>query len=66
MSLEQASLGPPKRLSGFLSDLGDGENGFSGTPVHNGEATLQEYLQSRRDQADELKRKPGFVPQTVF
>ena len=66
MRLEQASLDPPKGLATFLADLGDGENGFSGTPVHNGEARLQEYLQRCCDQTDESKLEPGLVPQTVF
>lgn len=66
MKLEKASLDPPKGLAEFLADLADGENGFSGTVVHNGEATLQEYLQSCCDQTDETKLKPGLVPQTVF
>ena len=66
MRLENASLNPPQGLSEFLADLGDGENGFSGTPVHNGEASLQEYLQTCCDGTDESKLKPGLVPQTVF
>ena len=66
MRLEQASLAPPKGLAGFLADLGDGENGFSGTPVHNGEVTLQEYLQRCCDQTDDSKLEPGLVPQTIF
>jgi predicted acetyltransferase len=66
MRLEQASLDSPKGLPEFLADLADGENGFSGTPVHNGESTLQEYLQRCCDQTDDSKLEPGLVPQTVF
>lgn len=66
MRLTQASLDAPKGLAEFLAELGDGENGFSGTPVHNGETPLQEYLQLCCDQTDESKLKPGLVPQTVF
>jgi predicted acetyltransferase len=66
MRLERASLAPPKGLQDFLVDLGDGENGFGGTPVYNGELSLQEYLQICCDMTDESNLKPGLVPQTVF
>lgn len=66
MRLEKASLEPPQGLKAFLVDLGEGENGFAGTPVHKGEASLQEYLQTCCDMMDESKLKPGRVPQTVF
>ena len=66
MRLEAASLDPPKGLAEFLFDLGEGENGFSGTPVHNGKASLQEYLKTCLDETDEAKLKPGRVPQSVF
>lgn len=66
MKLEEASLSSPNGLSEFLTVLGEGENGFSGTPVHNGEVTLDEYLQSCCDGKDESKLQPGLVPQTVF
>jgi len=66
MRLEKASLTPPKGLQDFLVDLGDGENGFSGTPVHNRDVSLQEYLQICCDMPDESKLKPGLVPQTIF
>lgn len=57
---------PPEGLSDFLTVLGAGENGFSGTPVHNGQVTLDEYLDSCCNGKDESKLKPGLVPQTVF
>ena len=66
MRLERASLAPPKGLQDFLVDLGDGENGFGGTPVHNGELSLQEYLRICCDMTDESNLKPGLVSQTVF
>ena len=66
MRLEEASLNPPQGLGEFLNDLGAGENGFSGTPVHNGEVSLQDYLQSCCDGRDRSKLKPGLVPQTIF
>jgi len=66
MRLEEASLDPPEGLLAFLVDLGAGMNGFMGTPVHNGEVSLQEYLQTCCDGSDELKQKPGLVPQTDF
>jgi predicted acetyltransferase len=64
--IEAASLTPPRGLSDLLADLGDGENGFMGTPVHTGEATQEEYLQRCCDMPDPAKLKPGLVPQTVF
>lgn len=66
IKLEAASLVPPKELEELLNDLGDGENGFTGTPVHNGKMSLHEYLQNCCDMTDASKVKPGFVPQTVF
>jgi predicted acetyltransferase len=66
MKLEEATLSPPDGLSDFISVLGEGENGFSGTSVHNGQITLDEYLQSCCDGKDESKVQPGLVPQTVF
>ena len=66
MKLVEASLNPSKGLNDFLFDLGDGENGFSGTPINHGEVSLHEYLQSCVDGTDELKLKPGLVPQTIF
>ncbi len=66
MKLEEASLNPPNGLSEFLAVLGEGENGFSGTPVHNGQVSLDEYLQSCCDGKDESKLKPGLIPQTTF
>ena len=66
MRLEKASLNAPKGLQDFLAVLGEGKNGFSGTPVHNGKATLQEYLKSCCDMTDESKLASGLVPQTIF
>ena len=64
--LEEASRIAPLGLRELLVDLGGGENGFMGTPVHTGEATVEEYLQRCRDMPDPAKLKPGLVPQTVF
>jgi len=47
-------------------ELGDGENGFTGTPFHRGEMTLEEYLRWCCDMSDPANLKPGLVPQTVF
>ena len=66
MRLDDVSLNPPKGLNEFLADLGDGESGFSGTPVHNGQVSLAEYLQSCCDGKDESKLEPDLVPQTIF
>ena len=64
--LEKVSLSPPKGLFEFLKDLGDGENGISGTMVHDGSMSLQEYLQGSCDAMEEPKLKPGYVPQTLY
>ncbi|MEE8356604.1 MAG: GNAT family N-acetyltransferase [Anaerolineales bacterium] len=66
MKLERASQNPPRGLQELLADLGDGENGFTGTPVHNGGMAMRDYLQSCCDMSDESKLKSGLVPQTVF
>jgi predicted acetyltransferase len=66
MKLAASSLDPPPGLRELLADLADGENGFSGTPVHAGAMTLKEYLQSCVDMTDPAKLKPGLVPQTTF
>lgn len=64
--LEPASPNPPPGLKELLADLGAGENGFGGTPVHAGKATLEEYLRQCCDMPDPTKLRPGLVPQTVF
>jgi predicted acetyltransferase len=66
MRLEEATLEPPSGLEKLLADLGEGESGFSGTPVHSGEVSLDEYLRQCRDMKDPAKIRPGRVPQTVF
>ncbi len=57
---------PPPGLLDFLIQLGDGENGFSGTPVGVGDLTLPAYLQQCCDMPDPAKLKPGLVLQTIF
>ena len=42
MRLEAATRKPPPGVEALLADLGDGENGFGGTPVPSGKATLDE------------------------
>ncbi|MEW6754662.1 MAG: GNAT family N-acetyltransferase [Candidatus Latescibacterota bacterium] len=66
ITLEAASPDPPAGLAALLADLGPGENGFGGTPVHTGQATLAEYLRQCRDMPDPAKVRPGRVPQAVF
>lgn len=66
MRLEPASRIPPPSLEQLLADLADGENGFMGTPVHSGEATLGEYLRQCCDQSEAKSLPEGWVPQTVF
>jgi predicted acetyltransferase len=64
--LEQASPEPPPGVEELLADLGDGENGFGGTPVHGGAMTLAAFLQHCQAQRSAENLQPGLVPQTVF
>jgi predicted acetyltransferase len=57
---------PPPGLGELLADLGGGENGFGGTPVHGGELTLEAYLRQCCDMPDPAKLTPGLVLQTIF
>ena len=66
MHLEKISLTPPPGLASLIEDLGNGENGFGGTPVARGEMSLEQFLQDCLDMTDPKKVKPGFVAQTVF
>lgn len=64
--LEQASPDPPAGLADMLAELAGGENGFGGTPVHNGAMTLAEYIQYCREMSRAENVPTGLVPQTVF
>ena len=66
MKLERASMTLPPGLADMLAELADGEHGFSGTPVHGGQATLAEFLQECCDMAEARGVPPGYVPHTVF
>ena len=66
MRIEPASQKAPTGLRELLAELGGGENGFTGTPVHTGEATVEQYLQHCCAMPDPSKLPPGLVPQTVF
>jgi len=66
MMLEPASPAPPRGLERLLADLGQGENGFMGTPVATGEATLAEFLLRCGEQCQSGSLRAGRVPQTVF
>lgn len=66
MRIEAASVKAPPGLAELLADLGGGENGFTGTPVHTGEATVEQYLQRCCEMPDPTKLRPGLVPQTVY
>jgi len=56
--LVRASLSPPAGLADLLADLGDGENGFNGTPVPSGEMTLDEFLRQCWEMTDASKVVP--------
>jgi predicted acetyltransferase len=64
--LEAASPVLLPGLPELLAELGGGENGFGGTPVHTGETTVEEYVQQCCDMPNPAKLESGFVPQTVF
>ncbi|MDX1497349.1 MAG: GNAT family N-acetyltransferase [Salinisphaeraceae bacterium] len=66
MRLEAASTNMPHGLAELLRDLGDGENGFGGTPVSSGELALEEYVEKCIEMTDVAKLQPGYVPRTVF
>ena len=66
MRIEPASATPRSGLRELLADLGGGENGFTGTPVHTGEATVEQYLRRCCEMPDPGKLRPGHVPQTVY
>ena len=66
MKIEPASLKAPPGLRELLGDLGGGENGFSGTPVHAGDVTMEQYLRQCCDMPDPAKLQPGLVLQTIF
>ena len=66
MKLEAASPVPPAGLRELLEDLGDGENGYMGTPVPSRKMTLEEYLRHCVAMTDPANVPPGLVPQTTF
>ncbi len=66
MKLEPASSIPPDGLRELLEDLGDGENGYMGTPVPSGQKTLEEYLHQCVAMTDPAQVPPGLVPQSIF
>ena len=66
MKLEPASLIPPAGLRELLENLGDGENGYMGTPVPSGKMTLDEYLRHCVAMTDPAQVPAGLVPQTAF
>jgi predicted acetyltransferase len=64
--LEAASSVLLPGLPELLADVGGGENGFGGTPVHTGETTVEEYVQQCCDMPNPAKLESGLVPQTMF
>lgn len=57
---------PPQDAQAMLLELGDGESGFSGTPVGSGDATLQDYVTITREQARGENIPEGWVPSTAY
>jgi predicted acetyltransferase/predicted GNAT family acetyltransferase len=66
LRLVAASPQAPAGLAELLADLGGGERGFGGTPVHTGEETAEQYLRRCCEMPDPAKLRPGYVPQTVY
>ena len=66
LKLEPAAPIPPAGLRELLEDLGDGENGYMGTPVPSGKSTLEDYLRQCVAMTDSAQVPPGLVPQTTF
>ena len=66
MHLQPASTEILPGLPELLADLGEGEHGFSGTPVARGEMSLPDYLLRCVQQTRPAGLPPGLVPQTVF
>ena len=66
MKIEPASLKAPTCLRELLINLGSGENGFMGTPVHTAESTIEQYLHHLCEMHDLKKLPTGCVPQTVY
>ena len=66
MRLSAATLAAPEGLAEFLYELGDGENGFSGTGFASGELTLAAFLQSLVDASAGKGVPASRVPGTTF
>jgi len=66
MYLQQVTNEILPGLTEMLADLGNGENGFGGTPLASGQTSLPDYLAACIAQTDPANLQPGFVPQTVF
>lgn len=66
MRLERASDPVPLGLADLLAELGDGESGFTGTPVGRGTATVDQFRRACRAGEDPAQVPDGWVPQTVF
>ena len=64
--LEAASPILPPAVPELLAELGGGECGFRGTPVHTGETTVEGYVQQCIDMTDPAKLPTELVPQTTF
>lgn len=66
MRLSAATLAAPERLEEFLYELGDGENGFSGTGFASGELTLAAFLQDLVDRSASKGVPASRVPGTTY
>jgi len=56
---------PPPDAQNMLLELGTGDSGFAGTPVGTGEATLAEFIEHCREQAQGHNLSEGWVPSTT-
>jgi len=66
MQLIPASSTIPKGLEAMLSELADGEAGFSGSTFYVNQLSLAEYLQECIDISQGRNMPEGYVPQTTY
>jgi len=65
ISLLSIAHSPPLDAESMLLELGNGDSGFAGTPVGTGEATLDEFIEHCRAQAQGQNLSEGWVPSTT-
>ena len=64
--IEKATKHPKPNIIEFFNQLGNGENGFSGTFFFKGEMNLDAQLSRIADMGEGINIDPGLVPMTTF